>query len=114
MTVILRSPCEVLFSFIEHLSQMNLGVFENLPDELIEKICFHNHNTRMQGVFAFLRKYVKENIPRVEVLPENIRKAYRHYSVRMKTTFILKKHSDLEVGLVYNVLAKNVHVIDYD
>lgn len=32
----------------------------------------------------------------------------------MKTTFILKKHTDLEVGLVYNVLAKNVHVIDYD
>ena len=93
---------------------MYLGGFENLPDELIEKICFHNHNTRMQGVFAFLRKYVKENIPRVQVLPDKIRKAYGHYSVKMKTTFILKKNTDLEVGLVYNVLAKNVHVIDYD
>jgi hypothetical protein len=93
---------------------MYLGVFENLPDELIEKICFHDHNARMQGVFEFLRKYVKENIPRVDILPENIRKVYRHYTVKMKSTFILKKQSDLETGFVYNVLAKNVHIIDYN
>lgn len=91
---------------------MRMGIFEGLPDELLERICWYDHRTKMKEIFAFIMKYVPDpydhpaRFLRYYTAPEFLQRSARMYSINPvgKTDFH-NKHTRIETLLIHHMIS---------
>lgn len=96
---------------------MRLGLFEELPDELVEHICWQVHQTKMDEIFRFLRKYLPDpskhpdRFTNYYLGPEFLRTSAKLYAINPvgRTGFHLK-HSTLEAMLIHHMISPSTEM----
>lgn len=95
-----------------NFKRMRLGVFEQLPDELVEHICWRVHQSKMDEIFRFIRKYLPDpskhpdRFTNYYLGPEFLRTSAKLYGINPvgRTSFHLK-HTTLEAMLVHHMIS---------
>ena len=90
-----------------------IGVFENLPDELIERIFKNVHETKMKDIHKFIRKYVIDPYETPDrflsyyTSPKFLKTTSRIYSLNPvgKTSFF-SNNTMLETLFIYHLISR--------
>lgn len=90
-----------------------IGVFEKLPDELIERIFKNVHETKMKDIHKFIRKYVPDPYETPDrflnyyTSPKFLKTTSRIYSLNPvgKTSFF-SNNTMLETLFIYHLISR--------
>lgn len=90
-----------------------IGIFEKLPNELIEKIFKNVHETKMKDIHNFIRKYVPDpyetpdRFISFDTSPNFLKTTSRMYSLNPvgKTSFF-SRNTVLETLFIYHLISR--------
>ena len=90
-----------------------IGVFENLPEELIEHIFKNVHKTKMKDVHHFIKKYVPDPYETPDrflsfyTSPNFLKTTSRMYSLNpVGKTCVISKNTMLETLFIYHLISR--------